>query len=66
MANVRIVLGEALNHGAIVCPPDEDRSIRRLGKRTSQDQVPASVCLAGERQMRLPQCGATSQVVVNQ
>jgi hypothetical protein len=35
--NVRIAVNEALNNGAIVCPPHENRSISRLGKRTCKD-----------------------------
>jgi hypothetical protein len=37
--NVRITVNEALNNGAIVGPPNENRSIGRLGKGTREDQV---------------------------
>jgi hypothetical protein len=49
IANVRIAVNEALNIGAIVCPPNESRSIRRLGKGACEDQVPTAVGLPSER-----------------
>ena len=36
--NVRIAVSEALNNGAIVCPPHENRSISWLRKRTCEER----------------------------
>jgi len=47
--NVRIAVNEALNSGAIVCPPNENRSIRRFGKGTCEDQVPTAMGFPSER-----------------
>jgi hypothetical protein len=47
--NVRIAVNEALNNGAIVGPPNENRSIRRLGKGTCEDQVPPAMGFPSER-----------------
>ena len=49
MVNVRIAVYKALNDGAIVCPPNENRSISRLGKRTCEDQVPAAMGFPSKR-----------------
>ena len=64
--NVRITVNEALNNGAIVGPPNQNRSIRRLGKGACEDQVPTAVGLPREREMRLAERGAPSYVVTNQ
>ena len=40
MVDIRIIVNEALNNGAIVGPPSEYRSIGRLRKGTCEDQVP--------------------------
>jgi hypothetical protein len=66
MVNVRITVDEALNNGAIVRPPNENRSISRLGKGTCEDQIPTAVGFPREREMGLPERGAPSYVVVNQ
>jgi hypothetical protein len=63
---VRITLNEALNHRAIVRPPNENRSISRLGKSTCEDQIPTAAGFPSECEMRLPERGAPSYVVVNQ
>ena len=49
IVNVRIAVYKALNDGAIVCPPNENRSISRLGKRTCEDQVPAAMGFPSKR-----------------
>ena len=49
MVNVRISVNEALNNGAIIRPPNENRSIRRFGKGTCEDQVPTAMGFASER-----------------
>ena len=49
MANVWIVVDEALNHRAITCPPNQDRSIRRFGKGTCEDEVPTAMGFPSER-----------------
>jgi hypothetical protein len=41
-------MSEALNNGAIVGPPNQNRSISRLGKSTCQDQVSAIMSFPGE------------------
>lgn len=64
--NVRITVNEAVNNGTIVRPPHENRSISRLGKGTSEDQIPTAVGFPREREMRLPERGTPSYVVVNQ
>lgn len=66
MVNVRITVNEAVNDGAIIRPPNENRSISRLGKGTSEDQIPTAVRFPRELEMRLPERGAPSYVVVNQ
>jgi hypothetical protein len=66
LANIRIVAGEPLDDGAIVRPPNEDRSVRRFGNGTCEDQVPTSMGFPSKRQMRLSQGGPTSQVVIDQ
>ena len=65
MVNVRITVNELLNSGSIVRPPNENRSISRLGKGACKDQVPTAVGFPREREMRLPERGAPSYVVVN-
>jgi hypothetical protein len=45
IVNVRIAVNEALNNGAIVCPPHENRSISQIRKRTCEDQVPTAMGL---------------------
>ncbi len=47
--NVRIAVNEALNNGAIVGPPNENRSISRLRKGTCEDQVPTAMGFPSER-----------------
>ena len=47
--NVRIAVNEALNDGAIVRPPNENRSIRWFGKGTCEDQVPTAMGFPSER-----------------
>jgi hypothetical protein len=49
MANVRIAVSEPLNNGAIVGPPNKNRSIRRFGKGTCQYQVPTAMGFPSER-----------------
>jgi hypothetical protein len=49
IANVRIAVSEALNNGAIVCPPNEYRSIRGFGKGTCEDQVPTAMGFPSQR-----------------
>jgi hypothetical protein len=49
MTNVRIVVSEALNNGAIIGPPNKNRTIRRFGKGTGQNQVPAAMGFPSER-----------------
>jgi hypothetical protein len=63
--NVGITVDEALDDGAIVRLPNQDRSIRGLGKGTCEDQVPTAMGFAREREMRLSECRASSDVVVN-
>jgi hypothetical protein len=58
--NVRIAVNEALNNGAIVGPPNENRSISRLGKGTCEDQLPTAMGFPSERKMHLPEGGAPS------
>jgi hypothetical protein len=66
MVNIRIIVNEALNNGGIVRPPNQNRSIGWFGKGTRKDQVPTAMGFPGQRQMRLPEAGAPSQIVVNQ
>jgi len=47
--NVRIAVSEALNDGAIVCPPNKHRSISRFGKGTCEDQAPMAMGVPSER-----------------
>jgi hypothetical protein len=47
--NVRIAVNEALNNRAIGRPPDENRSISRLGKGACEDQVPTAMGFPSER-----------------
>jgi hypothetical protein len=47
--NVWIAVNKALNNGAIVGPPNENRSIRRFGKGTCEDQVPTAMGFPSER-----------------
>ena len=49
MANVRIAVNETLNDGAIVDPPNKNRSIRRFGKGACEDQVPTTMGFPSER-----------------
>ena len=49
MANVRITVNEALNNGAIVRPPNENRSISRFGKGTCEDQVSTAMGFPSKR-----------------
>ena len=58
--NVRITVNEALNNGAIVRPPNENRSISRFGKGTCEDQVSTAMRFPSKRKMRLPEGGAPS------
>jgi hypothetical protein len=60
MVNVRITVNEALYDGAILGPPNENRSISRLGKGTCEDQVSTALGFPSKRQMRLPEGGALS------
>jgi hypothetical protein len=53
--NVRITVDKALNNGAIIRPPNQNRSISRLGKRTRKDQIPTAVGFPSEREVRLPE-----------
>ena len=64
--NVRITVNKALNNGAIIRPPNQNRSINRLGKRTRKDQIPTAVGFPSEREVRLPERSAPSYIVVNQ
>ena len=57
---------EAFNDGAIVRPPNENRSISRFGKGTCKDQVPTVMGFPSQRKMHLPERGAPSQIVINQ
>jgi hypothetical protein len=66
IAHVRIAVNEALNDGAIVGPPNKNRSIRRVGKGACEDQVPTAMGFASERQMLIPEGGAPSKIVINQ
>jgi hypothetical protein len=66
MANVRIAVNEALNDGAIVGPPDKNRSIRRFGKGACEDQVATVMGFPSEREMLIPEGGAPSEIVLNQ
>ena len=66
MANVRITVNEALNDGGIVRPPNENRSVGRFGEGTCQDQVPTAMGFPRQRQMRVPEGGAPSQIIVDQ
>ena len=66
MVNVRITVNDALNNGAIIRPPNENRSISRRGKGTCEDQIPTAVGFPREREMRPPERFAPSDVVVNQ
>jgi len=47
--NVRIVVNEALNNGAIVGPPNQNSSISRFGEGTCEDQVPTAMGFPSER-----------------
>jgi hypothetical protein len=47
--NVRITVDEVLNNGAIVRPPNENRSISRLGKGTCEDQVSTAMGFPSKR-----------------
>ena len=49
IANVRIVVNETLNDGAIVGPPNQNRSIRRFGEGAGEDQVPPAKGFPSER-----------------
>ena len=64
--NIRIAVNEALNNGAIIGPPNENRSISRLGKGTCKNQVPPPMGFPTEREMHLPEGGAPSYIVINQ
>jgi hypothetical protein len=58
--NIRIAVNEALDNGAIVGPPNKNRSISRLGKGTCEDQIPTAMGFPSEREMCLPEGGAPS------
>lgn len=64
--DVRITVNEAFDSGAILRPPNENRSISRLGKGAREDQVPTAVSVPRERQMLIPERGAPSEIVINQ
>ena len=49
IANVRIAVDETLNDGAIVGPPNKNRSIRRFGKGACKDEVPTAMGFPSER-----------------
>ena len=49
IADVGIALNETFNDGAIVAPPNKDRSIRRFGKRAGEDQVASAMGFPSER-----------------
>jgi hypothetical protein len=66
IANVGIAVDETLDDGAIVGPPDKNRSIRRFGKGAGKDQVSTAMGFPRELQMLIPECGAPSEVVINQ
>ena len=66
IANVRIAVDETLNDGAIVGPPNKNRSIRRFGKGAGEDQVPTEMGFPRELEMLIPDGGAPSEVVINQ
>jgi hypothetical protein len=66
MVNVRILVDEALNDGTIVRPPNQRRSVNRLGEGTCQDEIPTAMGFSSEREMLLPKCRAPSYIVVNQ
>ena len=66
MANVGIAVDEALNDGAIVGPPDKNRSISRFGKGAGEDQVPAAMSVPSKREMLIPEGRASSEIVVDQ
>ena len=66
IANVRIAVNETLNDGAIVGPPNKNRSIRRFGEGACEDQVPPAMGFPSKRKMLIAEAGAPSEIVINQ
>jgi hypothetical protein len=47
--DVRITVDETLNDGTIIRPPDQSRSIDRLGEGTGEDEIATAMGFPSER-----------------
>ena len=66
MADVGIIVNKALDDGAIVGPPDKNRSIRWFGQRAGKNQLSTAMGLPSEREVLIPEGGSPGEIVIDQ